>query len=101
MNLRTAPRPKGIVLRLMVLVTAATLAVFLQAGAGASQGTGQPEPVERSVPDRAGEATGACGAPAEPAAALNHPALLAAAQPSAASSSLASSDCSRDASAGS
>lgn len=94
--MKTPPRPRAIVLRLAVLVTAATLAVFMESGAGAqAQPAQRPEPVQQAPAD--------CTAPAAPNL-LTHPAVgraAPAAQPSAARSKSPSSGCSREASAGS
>ena len=97
------PRPRGILLRLMVLVTAAALAVFMQAGAGASSGTQPAAAGESAAPGARPESQRlpGCAGPAEAGAALNHPALARAVQPSADSSKRPSSDCSREAKAGS
>lgn len=98
--MKPAPRPRAIVMRLAVLVTAAAMAVFLQAGAGASPGHGPrsaPAAQETAAPPACGEAH----APSL----LTHPAVgkaaPAEAQPSAARSKSPSSGCSREASAGS
>lgn len=98
--MKSAPRPRALMMRLAVLVTAAAMAVFLQAGAGASPGHGPrsaPAVQETAAPPACGEAH----APSL----LTHPAVgkaaPAEAQPSADRSSSASSGCSREASAGS
>ena len=100
MSPRPAPRPRGIVLRLMVLVTAAALAVFMQAGAGASSGPHAPGP-ERSAPEAIQARPAECASGPNATPALNHPGLAHAAQPNAEASKRPSSDCSREASAGS
>ena len=100
MSPRPAPRPRGILLRLMVLVTAAALAVFMQAGAGASSGPHAHGP-EQSAPAEPQAGPEECASPANATPTLNHPGLAQAAQPRADASRRPSSDCSREASAGS
>lgn len=84
------PHPKGIVLRLAGLVVAAALAVGMQASEG--RAANSQAPAARPPPVQ----TESCGALATARAAqvLRHPALLPAAQPSAARSSASSKPCS-------
>lgn len=91
------PRPRAILMRLAVLVTAATFAVFMESGAGA-----QAKPGQRAEPVQ--QAPAACTASATPNL-LTHPAIGQAApaepQAIAARSKSPSSDCSREARVGS
>ena len=94
--MKPAPRPRAILMRLAVLVTAATFAVFMESGATAQAGPAQR--VEPAQPAPTG-----CTAAAPNL--LTHPAIgkavSAETQAIAARSKSPSSDCSREASAGS